>query len=83
MRALGQGGLVWKILGSRYFVCNLYFPNRASLVVTLGKAPLSGDYAVDLDLRPQVLQHDALIGVCLTLDINFKTPKSRLQKQLL
>ncbi len=45
MRALGQGGLLWKIPGSRDFVCNLYFPNRVSLVVTLGKAPLSGDYA--------------------------------------
>lgn len=45
VRALGQGGLLWKIPGSRDFVCNLYFPNRVSLVVTLGKAPLSGDYA--------------------------------------
>jgi hypothetical protein len=62
-RALGQGGLLWKIPGSRDFVCNLYFPNRASLVVTLGKAALSGDYAVDLGLCPQVLQHDGLIGV--------------------
>jgi len=63
VRALGQGGLLWKFPGSRDFVCDLSFPNRASLVVTLGKAPLSGDYAVDLGLHPRVLQHDALIGV--------------------
>ncbi len=39
MRALGWGGLPWKIPGRRDFFCNLHFSNRASPVVIPGKAP--------------------------------------------
>jgi len=33
VRALGWGGLPWKIPGRRDFFCNLHFSNRASPVV--------------------------------------------------
>lgn len=56
------GVLLSKIPGSRDFFCNLQFSNRASLVM-LGKAPLSGDYAVDLGFRSCVPQQNPLTGV--------------------
>lgn len=37
-----MGVLQSKIPGSRDFFCNLQFSNRVSLVVMVGKAPLSG-----------------------------------------
>jgi hypothetical protein len=52
-----EGGLPWKIHESGGLFCNLHFPHK---VPTVDEAPLSGDYAVDFGLHPQVPQHNPL-----------------------